>query len=577
MNEISLVLAGAAGQGVQTVEELLVGILKTAGYNVFATKEYMSRVRGGMNSTEIRISSKKKASFVKRMDILMPFHRDALMHLIRRFSDDTRVIADSAVCGECSMANPENLTILPLSDIAKSVGEAKSVNVIAVGTICALFKIDKSIAIESLKSRFGGRDAGVLEKNLQAFAKGYEKGEELDFKNKFSFDIKAFPAIRDEMIFNGAQAIGMGAIAGGCNFISSYPMSPSTGVLTFLAEQSEKFEIVVDQAEDEIAAINKTVGAWYAGARALVSTSGGGFALMEEGVSLAAMLETPAVIHLAMRPGPATGLPTRTSQEDLNLALYAGHGEFARIIFAPGTIEQGFYLTQQAMNLADRYQIPIFILTDQYFVDSYYNIEGLDLSSVKNEYGFVETAEDYKRYKLTENGLSPRGVPGFGKGLVRVDSDEHDEWGHITENLNLIRPEMVKKRYHKRMRLIEEVAQLPSIIGTDNATSYIVCWGSNYHPVKEAVDNLQIKGLAIMHFHQVYPLPKSITSDLKNAEKVAILENNASGQFANVLKLYADFEIPVENRLLKYNGEPFSVEEVEEFLVGQFINQGGKQ
>ena len=194
----------------------------------------------------------------------------------------------------------------------------------------------------------------------------------------------------------------------------------------------------------------------------------------------------------------------------------------------------------------------------------------------KNEYRFVETAEDYKRYKLTENGISPRGVPGFGKGLVRVDSDEHDEWGHITENLNLIRPEMVKKRYHKRMQLIQDVAQQPSIIGSHNPKAYIVCWGSNYQVVKEAVENLEIPGLAMMHFHQVYPLPKNIKSEFNKIKKVAILENNASGQFANVLKLYADFEILAENRLLKYSGEPFSVEEVEEFLIQQFRNQGGK-
>ena len=343
-------------------------------------------------------------------------------------------------------------------------------------------------------------------------------------------------------------------------------MSPSTGVLIFLAQHSEEFEIVIDQAEDEIAAINKSVAAWFAGARAIASTSGGGFALMGEGLSLAGIMESPLVIHIAQRPGPATGLPTRTAQEDLNLALYGGHGEFNRVIFAPGTIQQAFYLTQKAFNLADEFQVPVFVLTDQDFVDSYYNIPSLDISKLKNTKHIIETAEDYKRYQLTENGISPRGVPGYGKGLVRADSDEHDEYGHITEDMEFLRPAMTEKRIFKRRQLLEAVAESPTLIPKAEYRTLVICWGSNYHVVKEAIMVAEKPEISMLHFHQVYPLPKILSEMLKKAEKIILIENNATGQFGKVLSLELGIAIPRKQQFLRYSGKPWSVEEIVEII-----------
>jgi 2-oxoglutarate ferredoxin oxidoreductase subunit alpha len=333
-----------------------------------------------------------------------------------------------------------------------------------------------------------------------------------------------------------------------------------------LASHSNEFEIVVDQAEDEIAAINKTVAAWYSGARAIASTSGGGFALMTEGVSLAAMTETPIVIHIAQRPAPATGLPTRTAQEDLNLALYAGHGEFPRIIFAPGNLQEAFYLTQKAFNLADKYQIPVFILTDQYFVDSYYNIPKLELSKLSNEYHIFETNEEYLRYKFTESGISPRGIPGYGKGLIRVDSDEHDEEGHITEDMEYIRPKMVEKRLSKRLSLILEDCVEPTLYGANNYEILLLCWGSTFQAIKEALDLLNNAKIALLHYAQIYPISPKSHDYLKRAKLILSFEGNATGQFASLLKLDADIIIPKSNQFLKFTGEPFSVEEIFDFI-----------
>ena len=290
----------------------------------------------------------------------------------------------------------------------------------------------------------------------------------------------------------------------------------------------------------------------------MVTTSGGGFALMVEGLSLSAMLESPLVIHLAQRPGPATGLPTRTEQGDLLFALHAGHGEFPRIIFTPGTPEDAFYLTQKSFNLADKYQIPVFVLTDQYFIDSYYNIPKFDLSGIKNEQHIVKTDKHYQRYKLTDSGISPRGIPGYGRGLVAVDSDEHDYEGHITEDLD-IRSQMVDKRLRKMKNLRKE-ALLPEKIGPDNSSTLVICWGSTINIVREALEHINSVNTALLYFKQAFPLPERAADLLKQAKKLIIVENNATAQFAQILKYQFGVEIP--NKILKYNGLSFSVEEL---------------
>jgi len=348
-------------------------------------------------------------------------------------------------------------------------------------------------------------------------------------------------------------------------------MSPSTGVLTFLAQHAREFDVVVEQAEDEIAAINMGLGAWYAGARALVGTSGGGFALMVEGVSLAGMLETPIVVHLAQRPGPATGLPTRTEQGDLELALYAGHGPFPRLILAPGSIEDAFHLTARAFDQADKHQVPAFVLTDQYLMDSYYNFPGLDLKGLKVEDHIVRTGKGYKRYALTPSGVSPRGIPGNGEGLVMVDSDEHDEEGHITEDLAL-RTRMVDKRMRKAAGILADCIP-PELIGSSDYETLLVSWGSTYHAVREALDRLGDPKVAALHFTQVWPIHPDTAGHLERAKRTIAIEGNATGQFARLLRLELGHE--VDHRILKYSGLGFSVEDVARGVRAILDGKGG--
>ena len=561
-DDVSIVLCGQAGQGIQTVEHLLTRIFKLAGYNVFATKEYMSRIRGGMNSTEIRVSSVPIHASVSRIDILIPLDKEAVKHVEKRISPQTIILADGETTSEDFDQNKYKFVEVPFTKTASKIGNKIYSNVVAVGTVAGLFRIELRTVSNFINQYFSTKSEDIVKNNLTAAKAGYELAENLQDFATIGFNIDKDADVEQQILLSGTEAVALGAIAGGCNFISAYPMSPSTGVLVFLAKHAKDFDIIAEQAEDEIAAMNMAIGAWYAGARAMVTTSGGGFALMTEGLSLAGMLESPMVIHLAQRPGPATGLPTRTEQADLELALYAGHGEFPRIIFAPGKINDGFYLTQKAFNLADKYQVPVFILTDQYFVDSYYNTTALDFSEIEIEKHIIKTKKDYKRYALTQGGVSPRGVPGLGEGLVVVDSDEHNTEGHITEDLDL-RTRMVDKRLSKLEFLKNEIIP-PELVGPEDYNNLVVCWGSTYNIVREAVNNLTRDDTAFLHFRQIYPLPNETAGYLQKAHKIMIVENNATAQFAKLIKLHTGIDI--ENKILKYNGLSFYVEELTERL-----------
>jgi 2-oxoglutarate/2-oxoacid ferredoxin oxidoreductase subunit alpha len=560
-DDISIVLCGQAGQGIQTIENFLARIFKMAGYNVFATKEYMSRVRGGINSTLIRVSDKPVNAFVDRVDILVPLNKGAIQHLRKRIDPKTIIVGEKNVYVDeiCS----ESLFFdIPFTKIASDIGSKVYLNMVAAGALISVLSITSEEAVDCLKQLFEGKSNEVVEKNIEALEKGYEAANKLTKLNRKNIKITDNTGVQNQILINGAEAVGLGAIAGGCNFVSSYPMSPSTTVLAFLARNGRDFGIIAEQAEDEIAAINMAIGACYTGARAMVTTSGGGFVLMTEGVSLAGMLESPVVIHLAQRPGPATGLPTRTEQGDLELALYSGHGEFPRIIFAPGTLEDGFRLTQKAFNLADKFQVPVFILTDQYFVDSYYITNAFNLKGLKIEKHFVETSETYRRYELTENGISPRGIPGLGGGLVCVDSDEHDQEGHITEDLEL-RTKMVNKRLKKLDSIKMEIIP-PVLHGPEDYEILVICWGSTFNIVCEAVNNLGRKDTAVLHFKQVYPLHNSTAELINKAGKKIVVENNATAQFARLLKIHAD--INIDCNVLKYDGLCFASDTLAEKL-----------
>jgi len=555
-NDYSIVLSGEAGQGIRTVELLSIKALKDSGYNVFSTTEFMSRVRGGNNTTEIRISDKEVQSFVDRIDILIVLNKNSIYRLENRLTKDTLIIGQDSFIDDKYKNGHYKILNIAFSSLAKEIGGTIYSNIIIYGLIAGIFNLDLNLIKKYIESNFSAKGKEIIDNNIKAVITGFTKGKELKLDVKINTDDK----IKSQVLLSGTDSIGIGALAGGCNFISAYPMSPSTGVIHFLAKHSKEFGVVVEQAEDEISAINMIQGAWYAGARAMTTTSGGGFALMEEGLSNAAITETPIVVHIAQRPGPSTGVPTRTEQGDLNLVLYAGHGEFPRIILAPGNFEDGIILTQIAFNLADKYQVPVIILTDQYYVDSFKSTKAIDFSKFKVENHFIETEENYIRYKFTEDGISPRGVPMHGKGFVRFDSHEHDEEGFITEDFD-IRTKMTDKRLGKLKSFSNDSIDA-EIIGSENYKTLIIGWGSTYGTIKEVIEEINDDDIAFAYFKQVYPLPDNTKEILSKAKNLILVENNATAQFGQLIKKETSIEF--NTKILKYNGMPFSVEEITE-------------
>ncbi len=556
--DLSIVLGGEAGQGIQSIQVLLLEALKGSGLHVFATSEFMSRVRGGENSTLIRVSDSPVAAFVERIDILVALSPGSVPHLGPRVGPHTLVI------GEAESVKHPGMIDIPFGKIAMELGSPVYSGVVAVGFLSSLLGLLREPTVSRIAERFIEKGEAAVAANRKAFDRGFSLAEPKRGLLPVSAAWEKDEGLAERILVDGSDAVALGALAGGCNYACGYPMSPGTGVLTALAGYSRSFDILVEQVEDEIGVINMALGAWYAGARAIVSTSGGGFALMTEGISLSGMIETPVVVHVAQRPGPATGLPTRTEQGDLNLVRYAGHGNFPRAIYAPGDLEEAFRLSQLAFDIADKTQSPAFILTDQYLVDSSYDTAPFDLQTLSFERHIIRTDAGYKRYALSPDGLSPRGIPGYGEGFVRVDSDEHDEDGRITEDLSL-RVRMVDKRLAKG-KLLSELALPPSYFGPDAARATLVCWGSTKNIVLEAVAELEDPSIAVLHFSQVWPLHPETEAALKHGGRLILVENDSDAAFGSLLA--AETGIKIDRRILKYSGLPFSVEELAAAIKG---------
>lgn len=560
--DLTIKIAGEAGQGLQTIGGLLSKAFSRKGLNVFANQALQSRIRGGHNWFQIRVSNQRVLAPVDTTDILIALDKESNYHS-KELTRNSITIFDSTLA-PIEVSKGLKLDI-PLEKTAKDAGGTKLMsNTVAVGAVLGILELDINVLFDLLRESFGAKGKEIAEANIKVAQAGYNFTYRKISQNRI-------PSLKDasgakKMLVGGSEAVALGALAAGCKFISAYPMSPSTGIMTYLASKEDEFAVVVEQSEDEIASINIALGASFAGARAMTASSGGGFALMVEGLSLLGMTETPLVIVDAQRPGPATGLPTRTAQEDLEYAIFTGHGETPRAVLAPRTIEDAFYETVKAFNLAEKYQIPVIILSDQFIADSLLTIDKLDVDNIKIERNILSDEQlrnikDYKRYAITKSGISPRALPGNPYGLVVADSDEHDEAGHITEDVEHTRPEMVKKRNRKNIGLLKEMAP-PSRYGPKDAKNILVGWGSTYGPLREAVDilNPEKEKVCLVHFNEVWPLNKKYFDFLEKAEFVCVVENNFRGQFAHLIA--ATTGKIIENRINKFNGLPFSALEI---------------
>lgn len=565
--DYTIKIGGEAGQGVQTVGATLARVFARSGYHVFTFQDYESRIRGGHNFYQIRVADRVLTTFNDSVDIIVAFDRESVDLHQPELSERGQIIYDSTSLGIRFEA--ASFLDVPMEALSLEHGGSKIMsNVVATGAVIGMLGMDLDVLMGIIKDTFGSKGDEVVEANIAAAMAGYDFAVKGCLKCAFS----AAETSGAKMLINGIDAISLGALSAGCKFYAAYPMTPSTGVMVHLATRARQYGVVVEQAEDEIAAINMAIGASFAGVRAMTGTSGGGFALMVEGLSLAGMTETPVVVALGQRPGPATGFPTRTEQGDLSFALSAGHGEFPRVILTPGTPEEGFNLTNKAFDIAEKYQIPVIVVFDHYLADSEWTCEAFDLSKLKyTDYRVrgdtLHRLTEYKRYALTGSGISPLAVPGDSRHLVVADSDEHSEEGHIVEDAPT-RVSMVTKRFLKKLALIRREMDPPSYYGADNPDIVLVGWGSTFGVIRDVVSMLSDKRrIGMLHFSEVYPLPSCDRFDylslLKRARLTLCVENNASGQFARLVRSESGFAFSAE--IHKFDGRPFSSES----LIGE--------
>jgi len=546
---LNILIGGEAGQGLVTVAQILSKSLVRSGYFIVVTQSYQSRIRGGHNSFAIRVGTGELIAPQESVDLLVALDKDTVDLHRAELSSKHLVMADEAFG-----IDGDSILRVPFKELAQE----RFSNIVALGVVSELLGLDQGLVVKAIEDFFGKAHHDVFKDNRTAFERSSGWASE---RSKNFHRLARVPDPAGRLMMNGNEAIALGALSAGVRFFSFYPMTPATSIGLNLAAHARKMVLIVEQAEDEIAAINMALGASFVGAPSMVATSGGGFALMIEGVSLAAMTETPVLITLAQRPAPATGLPTRTEQGDLEFVLHAGHGEFPRAIFAPGTVEECFHLTRRAMDQAERYQGPMFLLTDQFLADSYRAVEPFDVETVAPVRAGSEAAEStpYQRFAVTQSGISPRLLPGATEHLVVADSDEHTEDGHITEDLS-VRKQMVEKRLRKGAGIRAD-AVAPEWEGETKANLLLVSWGSTKGSVREAAAHMRAQGetVAVLHFSQVWPLvPEHFMGHLESADQVVCVEGNAIGQLARLIRRETGFHI--QNKVLRYDGLPITPE-----------------
>ncbi|MDO9492461.1 2-oxoacid:acceptor oxidoreductase subunit alpha [Acetobacterium sp.] len=545
----NLLLGGAAGDGIETMSGLLEKMLKQSGCHLFTIRDFMSRVRGGHNFTQIRFGNQPLHAHRDTLDGIFAIDETTYQEHQPQLSYDGFIL-----CDESLSIDDFRAIKLPLKAIATKLGNSKVISSVATGALLKLFNIPLDHTADIIKADLR---ADLAEINISALKMGYDLVD-----SNYDFPLTQ---TSEHLLVSGNTAIGLGAVAAGLRFYSAYPMSPSTSLLDFFNAHSRTMAIAVEQAEDEIAAINMAIGASYAGAPAMTGTSGGGFSLMVEALGFTGIAEIPLVTVDVQRPGPATGFPTRTEQSDLKFVISASQGEFPRMVIALRDHADCFYQTARSLALAKKYQLPVILLSDQYLADSTTTIPILDASEIVhfNEPEPPATTPDqpYQRYALTENGISPLSIPGKSQALVRVDSDEHDEWGQITESASL-RNQMVEKRMNKLEGLKAELLE-PEFWGADHCQSLLIGFGSTSGAIKEAVDilNQEQQNYGALIFGDIYPLPtERLQHFADQVVDIINVEQNATGQLAALIR--EETLICCKHSILKYDGRQLSVDDI---------------
>ena len=567
INRLSLIIGGEAGAGITRSGFLFAKACLRGGLHVFGVNDYQSLIRGGHNFYIVRVDSEEVYSQGDTIDVLLALNKETiLLHKDELVSGGGIVYDREDVTLTSEELGRDDLKIysVPLKTIVKQMeGEPIMRNTVALGATVALLNYDPEILNGVIRDTFSPK---VAESNIEVAKKGYDYTRER-YADDFEYRLeKTSAAGKRKMFLTGNEAVGLGAIRAGCKFYAAYPMTPATGLLHFMAANERNYEVITMQAEGEIAAINMAVGASFAGARAMTATSGGGFCLISEGLGMSGMTETPVVVMVAQRPGPSTGLPTYSAQGDLRFVIHASQGEFPRVVIAPGDVEECFYKTMEAFNLAEKFQIPAILLTDKYLVESHGTAESFDQSRVKIDRGLLlirgeyTGEEEYKRHKFMEDGISPRAMPGMRGAIVRTNADEHSESGYTTEDPELT-TKMMDKRFKKLDTLVKELERYETVklYGSREAELTILGWGSTKGPIREAVKLLSREGLKVNYLQIIYlnPFPEAkVQAILRSARRTVVVENNKTSQLSSLVREHC--LMTVDHKILKYDGRPFN-------------------
>lgn len=564
MDDFTWMIGGEAGHGIMTTGLAFSKIAARSGYHVFDYVEYPSLIRGGHNAYEAHVAESEIRHLAPTIDILVCLNKETFSKHFHRLKKESYVLFD----GDDFMPEGDYKKInVPFKKILNErKGQTVMKNTIAMSASLAVIGADLSLFVSMIEETFAKKGEEVIAINRQFAEIGYNHVKS-NYKDLSSWMPKK-DRVEPQLILTGNDAFSLSSIIADCRFYAAYPMTPASSVLTTLAAWGEKTGMVVRHAEDEISVINCALGASWAGVRSAVGTSGGGFALMVETISLAGLTEIPLVIFLSQRPGPATGMPTWTEQGDLLFAVHAGHGEFPKIVLAPGTVEEMIEMTGLAFNLADIYQTPVVVMSDMYLSEGHKSVSKAFVDKFTLDYKVnrgktIDSVdkEKYLRYKLSEDGISPRLIPGASGQFYQANSYEHSEDGHTTEDA-LPRINQVDKRALKSKTYLEKDFKMPRVFGdTETAETIFVSWGSNIGAVLEAQRQLEKQGktLAFIHFTYLYPLPKEkIAALFKKDKKYILVENNSTGQFGKLL--LAECGVEIEDKILRYDGRPITPE-----------------
>lgn len=564
---ISIKFGGSAGQGVKTAGYITTKALKDLGWWTFSYSEYPSLIRGGHSTFQINISDVKISSVTQKVDIFVALNEESINLHYKEINNNGILLCDndfkiSAKITKHLQSKKVKIIKLTIDEIVKqNKGLPVMGNTVVIGAVWALLTNEYKFIEQQIKKIFKQK-AKNIEANLNCTKDGFK----FINHNKYSkYNLKS-QSVKDRIIGTGNEVAGLATYASGCRLYCAYPMTPSTGILHYLAARAEKLGIVVKQAEDEITAVQMSIGANFSGTRSACGTSGGGLALMSESLSLVGMTETPLVVFNSQRPGPATGTPTWTEQGDLNFTVNAGHGDFPKIVIAPGDIDEVFTLVPLAFNFAEKYQTLVIILLDKYLSESWYQTEKFKDSQFKVNRGQILNKSDlknqlnFKRYKYTSSGISTRSLPGSKGGIFVANSDEHDEKGYSTEDL-MVRKTMMDKRMRKVSEIQAEIPE-PKLYGPKNAKTTVICWGSQKGPILDAMKemNENKSKLNMLHYSIVYPIKDVKLKQLAKSNNLIMVENNYSAQFAKLLR--CETGINIKRTITKYDGTPFFKDEL---------------